>query len=98
MNEFYTWATIGTYAGAVALTAIIVQAFKGVGIMQKIPTQLFSYAVAAVLLICAQIFTGSFSVSEIFLCLVNAVVVSLASNGTFEAAMKTAAAMKKDDF
>lgn len=96
MEAFYTWTTIGTYAGSVALTAIIVQAFKGVGFLQKIPTQLFSYIVAVLLLVAAQVFTREFALADIVLCFVNAVVVSLASNGAYTAIEKTVSKSEQD--
>lgn len=86
MDEFFTWATLGTYAGAVMFTTLITQLFKGVGFIAKIPTRIFSYLVAAVILVLAVLFTATeYSVAEFVLCFVNAAVVSLAANGTFDA-------------
>ena len=69
MNEFFTWTTLATYAGATAAVGLITQLFKGVGFIDKIPTRITSYAIALVVL----------------LCVINAVVVSLAANGAYDA-------------
>ena len=75
---FFSWAMLATYAGATA-------AFKGVGFIDKIHTRIFSYVVALVLLIAATAFTAGLTVESAALCIINAVVVSLASNGAFDA-------------
>ncbi|MEG2372650.1 MAG: hypothetical protein RSB36_07710, partial [Hydrogenoanaerobacterium sp.] len=59
MTEFTTWAILATYAGAVAMTALIVQLTKkGLDKIFKIPTQLYSYIVALAVLYTASFFTG----------------------------------------
>ena len=51
----------------------------------KIPTRITSYAIALVVLLAATFFTGGLTLESGVLCVVNAVVVSLASNGAFDA-------------
>ena len=85
MNEFFTWTTLATYAGATAAVGLITQLFKGVGFIDKIPTRITSYAIALVVLLAATFFTGGLTLESGVLCVVNAVVVSLASNGAFDA-------------
>lgn len=85
MNEFLTWTTLGTYAGAVLATTLVTQLLKGLSFIDKLPTRIFSYIVAVALLVLANVFSGDVSLSGIVLCFVNGVVVSLASNGAFEA-------------
>lgn len=84
-QEFFTWTMLATYAGAVMATTLITQLFKGVGFISKIPTQIFSYGVALVILLAATFFGGQWAWPDAALCLLNAVVVSLASNGAYEA-------------
>ena len=86
MQEFFTWAMLGTYAGAVLGTTLITQLFKGVGFIAKIPTRIFSYAVALIVLLLGSYFTGNLTLADGALCLVNAVIVSLAANGGLDAA------------
>lgn len=85
MNEFFTWATLATYAGATAAVGLITQLFKGVGFIDRMPTRIFSYIVSLVVLLAATFFTGGLTLESGVLCVVNAVVVSLASNGAFDA-------------
>lgn len=85
MNEFFTWETLVTYAGATAATTLITQIFKGVGFIEKIPTRIFSYAIALIVLLGATFFTSGLTWQNAALCVINAVVVSLASNGAFDA-------------
>ena len=85
MNEFFTWTTLATYAGATLATSLITQLIKGLGFIDKIPTRITSYVIALVVLLAATFFTGGLTLESGVLCVVNAVVVSLASNGAFDA-------------
>lgn len=85
---FFSWAMLATYAGATAATVAVTQVFKGVGFIDRIPTRIFSYAVALIVLIAATAFTSGLTVEAAVLCVVNAVVVSLASNGAFDVVSK----------
>ena len=85
MNEFFTWAVLLTYAGATLATSLITQLIKGLGFIDKIPTRITSYAIALVVLLAATFFTGGLTLEAGALCVINAVVVSLASNGAFDA-------------
>ena len=85
MNEFFTWTMLATYAGATLATTLITQLIKGIGFIDRIPTRLVAYAIALIVLVVATVFTGEVTVSSIALCVVNAVVVSLAANGGYDA-------------
>lgn len=86
MSEFLTWATLGTYAGAVLFTTLVTQMLKGISFIDKIPTRLFSYGVALIVLVLATVFSGeSAGVADYALCFVNAVIVGLAANGGYDA-------------
>lgn len=89
MNEFFTWAALGTYAGAVLATTLVTQLLKGVGFISKIPTRVFSLIVAAIIMLAATFFNTGLTLSNGILCIINAVVVSLASNGAFDAVSST---------
>lgn len=94
--EFFDWSILGTLAGAVAAVAIITEITKGLPVIRKIPTQVWSYALALAVLICAQAFTGGITASGAALAVVNAAMVSLAANGGY-AALKRAVSAGKDD-
>ena len=89
MNEFFTWAMLGTYGGAVLATTLITQLLKGIPLFDRLPTRVFSYIVAVALLLAAAAFTEGLSFSAAALVLVNGVVVALAANGAFDAARCT---------
>ncbi len=86
MNEFVTWQTLGTYAGAVMMVTIITQFLKQTP-LKNINTQLLAYIISVTILIGAEAFNGSaLTVQGVVLCLLNAVIVALAANGTYDAA------------
>lgn len=85
MNEFFTWTTLATYAGATLATSLVTQLIKGLGFIDKIPTRITSYAIALVVLLAATFFTGGLTLEAGALCVINAVVVSLAANGAYDA-------------
>lgn len=86
MNEFVTWTTLGTYAGAVMMVTIITQFLKQTP-LAKLNAQLLAYIVAVAILIGAEAFNGSaVTVQGVILCLLNSVIVALAANGTYDAA------------
>jgi len=84
-NEFFTWAVLLTYAGATLATSLITQLIKGLGFIDRMPTRIFSYIVSLVVLLAATFFTGGLTLEAGALCVINAVVVSLAANGAYDA-------------
>ena len=85
MEEFFTWSALGTYAGATLAVTLITQLVKGVGWIEKLPTRITSYIVALAVLIAAAAVAGELTWSTAGLAVINAVVVSLAANGAFDA-------------
>ena len=83
MNEFFSWGTLATFAGATAATAVVTQFLKSV--WTKLPTQILSYILAVVILVPATLFTAGVDWPALLMVPLNAVVVSLASNGAFDA-------------
>jgi len=86
MQEFFTWAMLGTYAGAVLATTLITQLVKEW--LKSIPTRIVSYVIALVVLLLAAAFNNALTLADGALCLFNAVIVSLAANGGFDAVTK----------
>jgi energy-coupling factor transporter transmembrane protein EcfT len=85
MNDFFTWGLLSSYSGAILAVTLITQFIKGIGFIDKIPTRFVSWIVAVIVLILAQLFTQQLTLSSGILTLLNAVVVSLAANGTYDA-------------
>ena len=82
--EFVTWELLGTYAGAMAMVGIITQLTKNVKFISKLPTQIWSYILALVVMYAANFFLGQLTLSNGVLILFNAGIVSLAANGGYE--------------
>lgn len=89
MNEFATWASLGTMAGAVAFVTVVVQYIKApLDRVWKIPTRAVVYVLSLAVLLAAQAFTSGLTGESAVLCAVNAVVVALASMGAYETTFK----------
>ena len=69
--EFVTWAGLATYSGALAMVMLIVQFTKGITIIDRLPTQVWSYIVALVVLLLANLFTGQLTIENAVLLLFN---------------------------
>ena len=77
---------IASFAGATTATALLTQFLKG--IWAKLPTQILSYIIAVVILIPATIFTVGVDWQTLLLIPLNAAIVSLASNGAYDAIVR----------
>lgn len=85
MNSFFTWQTLMTYSGATAATALITQFFKEISGEKRLPARLISYLSALFILLAATIATDGLIIEELAMAPINAIVVSFASNGAFDA-------------
>lgn len=83
--SFFDWTFLGTFAGALAAVALITELIKELPALKKVPTQFVSWALAFVILILAQLFTGTLSAQSAVLCVLNGAMVSLAANGGYAA-------------
>lgn len=83
--EFFDWNMLGTCAGAVMAVGVITEITKDIPFIKKIPTLAWSYILALIVLLAAMMFGGGFSLEAAGLAVFNAAVVSLASNGGYEA-------------
>lgn len=88
IDELLTWQSLGTYAGATLATAVLTQLLKELGILKKIPTRLFSYCIALLVLLLAAAFTCGLTLPRLALIPINAALVSFASNGAYDALRK----------
>ena len=86
MDSFFTWTDLMTYGGAVMAVLIITEFTKDLPGIRRIPTRLWAYLVALVLLTAATVFTAdSLRAEDILLCLVNGVIVAMAAVGSYHA-------------
>ena len=82
--EFVSWEILGTYAGAMAMVGVITQLTKNSKLISKIPTQLWSYILSVVIMLCASLFLEQLTPSNAVLTIFNAALVSLGANGGYE--------------
>lgn len=84
-DSFFTWEQLATYGGATVATMLFVQFTKGLPGIVKIPTRLWAFIVAAVLMILATVFTSpEVTPAVILITVVNAVIVAMASCGEYD--------------
>ena len=83
-EHFFTWGDLVTYGGAVMAVLIITEFTKDLPGIRKIPTRIWAYLVALVLLVPAVVFTAdTIRAEDVLLCLVNGVLVAMAAVGSF---------------
>ena len=83
-ERFFTWGDLVTYGGAVMAVLIITEFTKGLPFVRRIPTRLWAYLVALVLLTAATVFTADkVRAEDVLLCLVNGVIVAMAAVGSY---------------
>lgn len=84
-DAFFSWEQLATYGGATVATMLFVQFTKELPGIKAIPTRLWAFVVAAVLMVLATIFTApEISPSVILLTVINAVIVAMASCGEYD--------------
>lgn len=93
--EPFDWASIATISGATLATLLIVQLLKlPLDKLWKIPTRIWVYIIALILMLAATHFTSGLNFSSACLTAVNAVIVALSAMGAYEL---TFAKMKKKE-
>lgn len=87
MDSFVTWESLLTFGGCVAGTILVTEFIKKL-FGEKVPAQLISFLIAAVILFVGHLATGTYVWREALLYLINAAAVSLSANGGFDAIKK----------
>ncbi len=89
LNDFMTWDFLGTMAGAVAATTLIVQFLKiPLDKVWKIHTRYVVYFISFLLLFFVELFTGNVTFERTILIMLNAIIVTMAAMGTYEVTFK----------
>ena len=83
--ELFNWNLLGSYAGSVFAVGVLTQLTKGAPVVRRIPTQLWSYALALATQLLVMGFGPGFTAQGTVLALVNAALVSLSANGGYAA-------------
>ena len=82
---FLTWEMMSTYSGALAMVFVLTQLTKTLPLIEKLPTQIWSYLVALAVMLPAQLFSGSgCTAADVVLVFFNAAVTALAANGGYD--------------
>lgn len=84
-ETFFTWDQLGSYAGATIAVILFVEFTKDLPGIKAIPTRIWAYIIAAVLLVLSTVFTAdTITPAVILLCLINAVIVAMAAVGGYD--------------
>ena len=83
--DLFNWSLLGSYAGSVFAVGVLTQLTKGIPVLKRVPTQLWSYALALATLLLALGFGSGFTAQGAVLALFNAALVSLSANGGYAA-------------
>lgn len=99
--SFFTWESIGTFTGAVALVVFLVQLLKlPLDRVWKIPTQYVAYAISLAVLLLSRAFApgmGGLDVQGVLLCVLNAAVVALSAMSAYDLAIGRVETQKNRD-
>lgn len=86
MEGFFTWEYLATSAGATLLVTMVTQFVKQIEWewFKKIPVQVIAYVVALIGIILGTHFTVGLTAESVCIAFVNAIVVTVAANGTYD--------------
>ena len=85
MNSFFNTDMLLTYSGATLAVTLITQFLKGIRWVDGLPTRVVSYVIALIIMLGGSLAYGASRWQELLLIPVNAVVVALAANGSYDA-------------
>ena len=84
-ETFFTWDQLSSYAGATIAVILFVEFTKDIPGIKRIPTRVWAYIIAVVLLILSTVFTSdNITPAVILLCFINAVIVAMAAVGGYD--------------
>ena len=85
-ESFFTWGDVATYGGAVMAVLIITEFTKDLPGIRRIPTRLWAYLVALILLVTSAVFTADVvRAQDVLLCFINGVIVAMSAVGSYHA-------------
>ena len=96
-TDFLTIDYLCTYMGTVVVTMLIVQFLKELPGIKKIPTKYFTFIVAFLNILICSFITGNFAVSNLYLMLINAVLVCFTATGGYDFAVKSVTIKNEKD-
>lgn len=88
-TDYLSWEFLGTMAGIVTVTTLLTQFLKlPLDKVWKIPTRYIVFVIALILLFAVEYVKGSLTIDRSIMILLNAVVVTMASLGTYETTIR----------
>lgn len=89
MEGIFSWETIATISGATAFVLLVCQVAKvPLDKVWKIPTRAFAYILAVISMTVANVFMGAQTPDLYVMVFINAVIVTAAAMGAYEATFK----------
>ncbi len=88
MENLFTYASLGTLAGAVAATVLVVDSIKELGFLKRFSTRCVVVVVAEGIVFLADIAAGKFTVKNIPLYVLNGLLVAASAMGSYQAVSK----------
>ena len=83
MKEFFDYKTIGTLAGSVAVTMLIVEFIKDLKPFRNIRTKLLVFIIGFILIILTSTLQGDFSIYNLPLYIINSFLVATTAIGSW---------------
>ncbi|GHU85649.1 hypothetical protein FACS1894198_3900 [Clostridia bacterium] len=90
MNDISNWSDLTTNSQVLVMVLALTQFTKGIPLINRIPTQIWSYILSLLVLIPATYFNRGLNASSIVLIFFNAVLISLEANGSYAAIKRIA--------
>lgn len=88
-KDFLTIDYISTFMGTVVVTMLMVQFFKELPLVKKMPTRYFTFIVALFNIVMCTVLTNTFTLVGLYLMFINAMLVTFTSTGGYDFAVKS---------
>lgn len=84
MQNLFTYASLGTLAGAVAATVLVVIFAKGVGPLKRLSTRCLVVLVAEGIVFLTNVAAGNLTIMNVPLCIINGLLVAASAMGSWQ--------------
>ncbi|HUW64816.1 MAG TPA: hypothetical protein VMW83_08980 [Spirochaetia bacterium] len=84
MQDLFTYASLGTMAGAVAATVLVIDFIKDLGPLKRIPTRVLVLVVAEGVVLLAGVAAGDFTLKNVPLSVLNGLLVAASAMGSWQ--------------
>lgn len=91
-NDFLDIKYISTFMGTVVVTMLMVQFFKELPYIKRVPTKYFTFIIAFFNILMCSFFTNAFSTANLYLMFINAMLVTFTATGGYDFSFKNVTA------